>query len=100
LRSRADAAAKVSASTDPVELEVSELAVLDQPAVVDHRHLDAGAECDDEDDPGLANVLGGGSTKNPEKWLHYLQPRTPVVLAQNINNAGIIGAAYTTQVAA
>lgn len=38
-------------------------------------------------------VLGGGITKNPELWLHYLKPRTPIVLATNINNAGIIGAA-------
>jgi hypothetical protein len=37
-------------------------------------------------------VLGGGITKNPEKWLQYLQPRTPIVLAL-INNAGIVGAA-------
>ena len=34
-------------------------------------------------------VLGGGITKNPEKWLQYLHPRTPIVLAQHINNAGI-----------
>ena len=38
-------------------------------------------------------VLGGGITKNPEKWLQYLHPRTPIVLAQLINNAGIVGAA-------
>jgi polyphosphate glucokinase len=38
-------------------------------------------------------VLGGGITRNPEKWLHYLTPRTPVRLAESINNAGIIGAA-------
>jgi polyphosphate glucokinase len=38
-------------------------------------------------------VVGGGITRNPEKWLHYLTPRTPVRLAEAINNAGIIGAA-------
>ena len=42
-------------------------------------------------------VLGGGITKNPEKWLQYLNPRTPIVLATNINNAGIIGAADATR---
>jgi polyphosphate glucokinase len=38
-------------------------------------------------------VVGGGITRNPEKWLHFLTPRTPVRLAEAINNAGIIGAA-------
>jgi polyphosphate glucokinase len=38
-------------------------------------------------------VLGGGITKNPEKWLQHLHPRTPIVLAELINNAGIVGAA-------
>jgi polyphosphate glucokinase len=38
-------------------------------------------------------ILGGGITKNPEKWLHFVSPRTPVRIAQGINNAGIIGAA-------
>jgi polyphosphate glucokinase len=42
-------------------------------------------------------VLGGGITKNPEKWLQYLKPRTPIVLATNVNNAGIIGAADATR---
>ena len=42
-------------------------------------------------------VLGGGITKNPETWLHYLHPRTPIVLAQHINNAGIVGAADATR---
>ena len=42
-------------------------------------------------------VLGGGITKNPEKWLHHLHPRTPIVLATHINNAGIIGAADATR---
>jgi polyphosphate glucokinase len=39
-------------------------------------------------------VLSGGITRNPEKWLQYLNPRTPVRLAESVNNAGIIGAAY------
>jgi polyphosphate glucokinase len=38
-------------------------------------------------------VIGGGISRNPEKWLQYLHPRTPVRLAESINNAGIIGAA-------
>lgn len=38
-------------------------------------------------------ILGGGITKNPEKWVHLLSPRTPITIAQGINNAGIIGAA-------
>ena len=38
-------------------------------------------------------VLGGGITKNPEKWLQHLHPRTPINLAELINNAGIVGAA-------
>lgn len=42
-------------------------------------------------------VLGGGITKVPDKWLHYLKPQTPIVLATNINNAGIIGAADATR---
>lgn len=42
-------------------------------------------------------VLGGGIAKNPELWLQYLNPRTPIVLATTINNAGIIGAADATQ---
>jgi polyphosphate glucokinase len=38
-------------------------------------------------------ILGGGISKNPEKWVHLLSPRTPVKVAQSINNAGIVGAA-------
>jgi polyphosphate glucokinase len=38
-------------------------------------------------------ILGGGISKNPEKWIQYLNPRTPIKLANSINNAGIIGAA-------
>ncbi|MET0693785.1 MAG: polyphosphate--glucose phosphotransferase [Propionibacteriaceae bacterium] len=38
-------------------------------------------------------ILGGGISKNPEKWVRFLSPRTPVMVAQLINNAGIVGAA-------
>lgn len=38
-------------------------------------------------------VLGGGVSKNPDKWLPILQVRTPIVIAQLRNNAGIVGAA-------
>jgi len=36
---------------------------------------------------------GATEVASAEKWLQYLQPRTPIVLAQLINNAGIVGAA-------
>lgn len=38
-------------------------------------------------------ILGGGVSKNPEKFLPRLTLDTPVVPAANANNAGIIGAA-------
>ena len=38
-------------------------------------------------------ILGGGISKKPEKWVPLLKNRTPVVVAQLINNAGIVGAA-------
>ena len=38
-------------------------------------------------------VLGGGISKKPEKWVPLLKNRTPLVVAQLINNAGIVGAA-------
>jgi polyphosphate glucokinase len=38
-------------------------------------------------------ILGGGISKNPEKWVHLLSPGTPVKVALSINNAGIVGAA-------
>ena len=40
-------------------------------------------------------VLGGGISKKPEHWLHLIENRTPLAIAQHINNAGIIGAALT-----
>jgi len=38
-------------------------------------------------------ILGGGISKKPEKWVPLLRSRTPTVVAQLINNAGIVGAA-------
>ncbi len=38
-------------------------------------------------------ILGGGISKKPEKWVPLLKNRTPLVVAQLINNAGIVGAA-------
>jgi polyphosphate glucokinase len=38
-------------------------------------------------------ILGGGISKNPQKWLPYLHTRTPVKIAAMRNNAGIVGAA-------
>lgn len=38
-------------------------------------------------------VLGGGISKKAEKWVPFLDVRTPIVLAELRNNAGIVGAA-------
>ncbi|GGH56557.1 polyphosphate glucokinase [Rothia aerolata] len=40
-------------------------------------------------------VIGGGISKNPDKFLPYFEEdvRTPIVMAQLRNNAGIVGAA-------
>ncbi len=38
-------------------------------------------------------VLGGGVSKKPDKWLPHIKVRTPVKIAQLVNNAGIVGAA-------
>jgi len=38
-------------------------------------------------------ILGGGASKKGKKFLQYLNPKTPVVPAQLLNNAGIVGAA-------
>jgi len=38
-------------------------------------------------------VLGGGISKKPDKWVPLLKCRTPLKVAQLINNAGIVGAA-------
>ena len=38
-------------------------------------------------------VVGGGVSKNSEKWVPLLDISTPVKPAQLLNNAGIVGAA-------
>ncbi len=38
-------------------------------------------------------VVGGGVSKKPDKWLPYVECRTPIVAAKLRNSAGIIGAA-------
>lgn len=42
-------------------------------------------------------VIGGGVSKNSEKFLPYLELRTPVEIAELRNNAGIVGAALWAQ---
>ena len=37
-------------------------------------------------------VVGGGISKNSDKWLPLLDLRTPVKPAELLNNAGIVGA--------
>ncbi|WP_156759741.1 polyphosphate--glucose phosphotransferase [Microbacterium karelineae] len=38
-------------------------------------------------------IVGGGVSKNPEKFLPRIETRAPIVTAEHRNNAGIIGAA-------
>ena len=38
-------------------------------------------------------ILGGGISKKPDKWVPLLTCRTPLKVAELINNAGIVGAA-------
>jgi polyphosphate glucokinase len=38
-------------------------------------------------------IVGGGVSKKAHKWVPLLSPRTPVVPAQLLNDAGIVGAA-------
>lgn len=45
-------------------------------------------------------VLGGGVSKNPDKWLPYLHVETPIAIAALRNNAGIVGAAMMAHDAA
>jgi polyphosphate glucokinase len=40
-------------------------------------------------------VLGGGASKQAERWIPLLRVDTPVVAAELRNNAGIVGAALT-----
>ena len=38
-------------------------------------------------------ILGGGVSKKSEKYIEFLKPKTPVVPAELLNEAGIVGAA-------
>jgi polyphosphate glucokinase len=38
-------------------------------------------------------VVGGGVSKEADKWVPYLELHTPIKPAQLLNNAGIVGAA-------
>lgn len=38
-------------------------------------------------------IIGGGVSKQPEKWFDRIETRTPKVIATLVNNAGIVGAA-------
>ncbi len=42
-------------------------------------------------------VIGGGVSKTPERFMPYMNLRTPVYMAKLKNHAGIIGAALATQ---
>ncbi|MGC8802676.1 MAG: hypothetical protein ACP5PS_02735 [Bacteroidales bacterium] len=42
-------------------------------------------------------ILGGGVSKHTEKFFPRLSIRTPIVAAQLLNNAGIIGAALAVK---
>ena len=39
-------------------------------------------------------IVGGGVSKKADRWVPHLTTRTPVVAAQLLNDAGIVGAAY------
>lgn len=45
-------------------------------------------------------ILGGGISKKPHKWVPFLKTRTPLVVAELLNNAGIVGAAHAAWEAA
>ena len=45
-------------------------------------------------------ILGGGISRKPDKWVPQLQTRTPLVMAELVNNAGIVGAALAAERAA
>ena len=45
-------------------------------------------------------ILGGGVSKKAEKWVPRLQTRTPLVLAELRNQAGIVGSAFAAYEAA
>ncbi len=42
-------------------------------------------------------ILGGGASKKDEKYMKYLDLKTPVVPAQLLNHAGLIGAALASR---
>ena len=42
-------------------------------------------------------IIGGGVSKNSEKFVPYLELKTPVEIAKLRNNAGIVGAALWAQ---
>ena len=42
-------------------------------------------------------IVGGGVSKKARKWVPLLSTRTPVVAAELLNNAGIVGAALAAQ---
>ena len=42
-------------------------------------------------------VVGGGISKNSERWVPLLDLRTPVKPAELLNNAGIVGAALAAK---
>lgn len=45
-------------------------------------------------------IIGGGISKKPGKWFDLIDTRTPKVIANLINNAGIVGAAFAAATAA
>lgn len=45
-------------------------------------------------------VVGGGVSKKADKWLPYVETRTPIATATLLNNAGIVGAAVIAEKAA
>lgn len=45
-------------------------------------------------------IIGGGVSKQPDKWFDRIETNTPKVIAKLINNAGIVGGAYAAATAA
>jgi polyphosphate glucokinase len=41
-------------------------------------------------------IIGGGISKESAKWLSHVDVRCPLAVAKFLNNAGIVGAALTT----
>jgi polyphosphate glucokinase len=42
-------------------------------------------------------IIGGGISKEADKWLGNIQVRSPLAVARFLNNAGIVGAALTAE---